>query len=110
MHHLRLIPENLPIIFAEAEIMIEALDNAEEKAMLIETWLQTFPQKPVICASGLAGYGRNEEIRTIQDQNLYVIGDMHTQPTEGIAPIAPRVMIVAAMQANLCLELLTKDK
>ena len=108
MHELRLNPDNIASIFADADIMIEALDKAEEKQMLIETWLKSDQVRPLICASGIAGYGRNEDIKSIRDGNLFIIGDMHSEPVEGIAPMAPRVMIVAAMQANLCLEILAK--
>lgn len=107
-HPVKLLRDNIPEIFSEVDIMIEAFDKAEQKQMLIETWLSAFPDIPMICASGLAGYGRSEDIRISHCDNLYIVGDQVSELKAGISPIAPRVMIVAAMQANLCLELLVK--
>jgi len=107
-HPVKLLRDNIPEIFSEVDIMIEAFDKAEQKQMLIETWLLAFPDIPMICASGLAGYGRSEDIRISHSDNLYIVGDQVSELKAGISPIAPRVMIVAAMQANLCLELLVK--
>jgi hypothetical protein len=40
--------------------------------------------------------------------NLYVCGDEESQCPKGVSPMAPRVALVAAMQANLVVELLIK--
>ena len=109
MHEIKLDEKNIPIIFKDADIMVEAFDKAEMKKMLIETWMQSFSDKPIIAASGLAGYGRNDLIHTKKIDNLYICGDEQTELPEGISPMAPRVGIVANMQANLVLELLLKD-
>jgi sulfur carrier protein ThiS adenylyltransferase len=108
IHCCRLNPENIPGIYAQAEVMIEAFDKALQKQMLIETWLSHYPGKPLICASGLAGFGRSDEIRIEHQNGLFIVGDQSSELQEGISPIAPRVMIVAAMQANLCLEIISK--
>jgi sulfur carrier protein ThiS adenylyltransferase len=42
--------------------------------------------------------------------NLYICGDEETEVEERISPMAPRVGIVANMQANLALEWLVKTK
>ncbi|NIN34839.1 MAG: sulfur carrier protein ThiS adenylyltransferase ThiF, partial [Gammaproteobacteria bacterium] len=57
MHFVVLTRENVPVLFAGADLLIEAFDRAESKAWLIENWCTHFPHKPVICASGLSGYG-----------------------------------------------------
>lgn len=109
IHQVRLDPQNIPQIFGGVDIMLEALDRDEAKAMLVDTWLQSYPEKPLIVASGLAGYGNSDLIRQESCGNLHIIGDQQTQLTPGVAPIAPRVVLVAAWQANLCLELLVKN-
>lgn len=106
MHQIRLNRHNIPTLFKEADIMIEAFDQDSEKLMLVETWQRHFPKKALIIASGLAGYGKSEDIEIQQEGSLYIVGDQSSELTPGIAPIAPRVMIVAAMQANLALQLI----
>lgn len=103
-------PDNLSEVFGNCDILIEAFDGAEQKQMLIETWQELFPDKILIGASGLSGYGRNELIRTVKFDNIYLCGDGVSELQPGISPVAPRVGIVANMQANLCLELLIKLK
>lgn len=106
----RITPANLKEVFGACDILMEAFDGADQKQMLIETWQELYPDKPLIGASGLSGYGRNELIRTIKLDNIYLCGDGISELQLGISPIAPRVAIVANMQANLCLELLIKLK
>jgi len=106
VHEIKLNPDNIPMIFKDVDIMVEAFDKAEMKTMLIETWLTNFPNKPLIAASGLTGWGKNEILHTRRIDNLYICGDEETELQTGISPMAPRVGIVANMQANLVLEIL----
>lgn len=105
-HELRITPENVEPLFGKCDLMIEAFDLADQKLMLIETWQELYPEKPIISASGLAGVGNNSAIRTVNCGNLYIVGDQESELTPGISPVSARVAIVANMQANLCLELL----
>lgn len=106
IHDLKLNPGNIVDIYRDVDVMIEAFDLADQKQMLIETWLKHFPDKPIIAASGIAGYGRNELIHTRKIDNLYIIGDEESELIDHVSPMAPRVAIVANMQANLALELI----
>ena len=108
IHDVKITRANAGRIFGEADIMVEAFDKAEEKGMLINTWLSLHPNKPIIAASGLAGYGKNRTLHTRKLGNLYICGDEESQCPAGISPMAPRVAIVANMQANLAVELLIK--
>jgi sulfur carrier protein ThiS adenylyltransferase len=109
IHDIKLNETNIPLIYKDVDIMVEAFDKAEMKQMFIETWLSDFPDKPLIAASGLAGFGRNDLIHTTKIDNLYICGDEETDLELGISPMAPRVGIVANMQANLVLELLLNN-
>ena len=109
VHEIKLNGENIPFIYKDVDIMVEAFDKAEMKTMLIETWFTHFPDKPIIAASGLAGWGKNELLHARKIDNLYICGDEQTNLQQGISPMAPRVGIVANMQANLVLEILLKD-
>ncbi|MCX5784840.1 MAG: sulfur carrier protein ThiS adenylyltransferase ThiF [Elusimicrobia bacterium] len=110
IHDVKVTRANTGSIFGGADILIEAFDKAGQKGMLINTWLSLYPKKPVIAASGLAGYGKNARLRTRKMGSLYVCGDGESQCLAGISPMAPRVAIVANMQANLAVELLVKLK
>jgi len=106
IHEVMLDGENIPEIYADVDIMVEAFDRVEMKVMLVETWVKHFPGKPLIVGSGIAGFGGNNECRTEQlFGNVYVCGDMKSDAGL-IPPVAPKVALVAAMQANLALELL----
>ncbi|MCK4311502.1 MAG: sulfur carrier protein ThiS adenylyltransferase ThiF [Candidatus Cloacimonetes bacterium] len=108
VHQITLNEKNIPVIYKDVDIIVEAFDKAAMKKMLIETWITNFPDKPIIAASGVAGYGRNEILHTRKVDNLYICGDEETELQEGMSPMAPRVGIVANMQANLVLDLLLK--
>jgi len=109
-HAVKVTAANLEELFGGADILVEAFDRAEEKSMLIDAWLRLRPDRPVIAASGLAGYGGNARLKTRRLGNLYICGDGESQCSPGVSPMAPRVALVAAMQANLAVELLMKIK
>lgn len=110
IRQVRIERDNVKPIFGSADILVEAFDDAGQKQMLIESWLFHFPWKPVIAASGLAGYGNNNRLRQRKLGNLYICGDEVSECDECTAPMAPRVAVVANMQANLAVELLVKAK
>lgn len=108
VHDVRVNRRNAAVIFGRVDVLVEAFDKAEAKEMLIEACLSKFPGRPVVAASGLAGYGCNRKIHSRRLGNLYICGDETSQCPKGISPMAPRVALVAAMQANLVVELLVK--
>ncbi|MBI5540090.1 MAG: sulfur carrier protein ThiS adenylyltransferase ThiF [Bacteroidia bacterium] len=105
-HDLKLNEENIPEIFRNCDLIIEAFDLAEMKRMLIETALEYFPNTPLIVASGLAGWGNFEDIKIKHNGNIFICGDNVNEVSEQNPPLAPRVGIVANMQANKALEIL----
>lgn len=98
--------DNIPVIFKECDVIVEAFDLAEMKQMIIETVLSIMPDKPIVSGVGLAGWGHNEAFQTKKYGMLTVCGDMSTEVTDELPPLAPRVAIVANMQANVVMELL----
>jgi sulfur carrier protein ThiS adenylyltransferase len=108
VHDMRVTRRNAAKIFARVDVLVEAFDRAAAKEMLIETCLSRFPGRPIVAASGLAGYGLNRKLHTRKMGNLYICGDEESQCPKGVSPMAPRVALVAAMQANLVVELLIK--
>ena len=93
-------------IFEDANLIVEAFDAADQKQMLIETWSECFADIPLIIASGIGGFGKNETLKQKKSGKLFLIGDETSDVTKGYLPIAPRVSVVANMQANLAIELL----
>ena len=58
LHPAELAPGDVPKVFAEADLLVEAFDLAERKRWLIESWCRAFPGRPIVAASGLSGAGR----------------------------------------------------
>lgn len=76
--------ENLKTLFRDEPIVCEAFDNPEAKAMLVNGILEYFPGKKLVSATGMAGYGSSNTIRTQKlMKNFYLCGDRETAPTYG---------------------------
>jgi len=94
-------------IFADCHVIVEAFDSSENKEMLIETVQMRMPGKPLVVGSGMAGWGRTRDIRFRKiDETLYVCGDESSEPAVNLPLMAPRVGMVANMQANTVIEIL----
>jgi sulfur carrier protein ThiS adenylyltransferase len=106
---IKLTPQNIPIIFSGCDAVVEAFDLATEKEMLIETMLLEFPSIPLVTGLGIAGWGNNELIHYRQIDNLHICGDETIEIGIDHPPMAPRVGIVANMQANVVVEILLKE-
>ena len=102
--------ENVLRLFQNADIICEAFDCPENKAMLVNSCLEPFPEKILVCASGMAGWGRSNDIITRQvGRNFYLCGDDTSGIENGEGLIAPRVALCAAHEANLIIELILKN-
>lgn len=103
---IKLCPSDIVEIFGHCDVIVEAFDEASAKQMIIESVLMMLSDMPLVTGNGMAGWGRNNELRTEQFDNLYVCGDFTSAVSEELPPLAPRVGVVAHMQANQVLELL----
>lgn len=102
--------ENVLRLFQNEDIICEAFDCPENKAMLVNSCLELFPEKILVCASGMAGWGRSNDIITRQvGRNFYLCGDETSGIENGEGLIAPRVALCAAHEANLIIELILKN-
>jgi len=103
MHNLKIDKTNIKRIFGNCDIVVECLDRAEYKSMLVEKLLEL--GKIVIAASGLGGIGSSDEIKIhkIKDR-LLIIGDLESDISQKPA-LSPRVNIAAAKQADTVLDL-----
>jgi sulfur carrier protein ThiS adenylyltransferase len=108
-HSEKLNSSNIPAIFSGCDVIVEAFDSDLMKEMIIETVQTRIKGTPLIVASGLAGWGKSETIRFRKiDETLYICGDESTIANEELPPMAPRVGMVACMQANSVVEILMK--
>jgi sulfur carrier protein ThiS adenylyltransferase len=109
--HEKLDRNNVELIFKEADVVVEAFDRAEEKAMLINVISEKMPDKYIVAASGVAGYGDNNEIKTVRfSSKIFIVGDQKTAAQPGIGLMAPRVGIAAHHQANTVLRILLGEE
>jgi sulfur carrier protein ThiS adenylyltransferase len=109
VHHTMLNSENIQVIYADCDVIVEAFDRSDMKEMLIATVQTKMTGIPLVVGSGMAGWGKNESIRYRKiDEYLYVCGDESTEVSDELPPLAPRVGIVSHMQANVVLEILMK--
>jgi len=110
-HHLRINPQNLGQIFSGVDVMVEAFDAPDQKAILTAAHLQQSPDCPLVAASGMAGHEASNSIRTRKIRNnFYLVGDLETAAQPGRGLMAPRVGIAASHQANAVLRLLLGEE
>lgn len=93
-------------LFGDCDAVVECLDSAEAKRMLVEDLMKL--GKFTVTASGLGGIGSSDDIkvRRIKDK-LVMIGDLESDICTKPA-LSPRVSIVAAKQADTILEFVLK--
>ncbi|MBN2779108.1 MAG: sulfur carrier protein ThiS adenylyltransferase ThiF [Bacteroidales bacterium] len=102
--------ENVPEVFKNCDVIVEAFDKTDAKEMIIKTVIKTFPDKYLVCGIGIAGWGKNNEIKEQKYDKVIVCGDEKNEISENNPPLAPRVGIVSNMQANAVLEILLNEK
>ena len=99
--------ENIPELFGQESVICEAFDNPETKAMFVNAVLMQFPEKYLVCASGMAGIGSANLIRTKKiTSHFYLCGDQVSELVDGEGLFASRVAVCAAHQAHMILRIL----
>ncbi len=99
--------ENAIELFDGYDVVCEAFDNPVSKASLVNTLMIYSPNTKIVSASGMAGYGSSNSIKTERKmKNLYLCGDFETGAEFGRGLMSPRVMVCAGHQANMILRLL----
>ncbi len=103
--------QNIKQLFCNNDIICEAFDNAESKAMLVNGILEYFPEKKLVAASGLAGYQSSNIIHTRRiSKNFYLCGDEVTEISEQNVLTAPRAGLCACHQSNMIIRLLLGEE
>ena len=99
--------ENAVRLLQGADIICEAFDNAECKAMLANLVLETLHDKYFVAASGMAGFGSANAIKTRKvSKRFYLCGDGASDVSEEGSLVSSRVMLCAAHQAHTVLRIL----
>ena len=109
-HTERITEANAVKLLQGADIICEAFDDAECKAMLTNTVLSEMPDKYLVAASGMAGMGTTNSIKTRKiTSRFYLCGDEMSEVSDGIGLVAPRVALCAAHEAHTVLRILAKQ-
>ena len=110
LHTVRMTEENAVRLVREADVVCEAFDDAQAKAMLVNCICETLPKTYLVAASGMAGLASPNAIRTRRiGQRLYLCGDGVSDVRSGLGLVAPRVMLCAAHQALMALRILAGE-
>ena len=101
--------ENGPELLKEADIVCEAFDEAEQKAMLANLVLEAMPEKYLVAASGMAGIGDANRIQTKQiTERFYLCGDGVSDVEDGMGLFSTRVLVCAAHQAHAVIRIIAQ--
>ncbi len=93
--------------FAAVDVLVECFDDAAMKAVALRVALTELKGVGYVGASGVAGYGDNNTIRTARlYPRVYLVGDGESAAAPGQGLMAPRVGVAAHQQANQVLRLL----
>ena len=106
----RITEENFVDLLKDVDIVCEAFDRAEAKAMLVNGVLEQLPHCCLVAASGMAGMDTPNTIRTRKiTKRFYLCGDEVSDTADTIGLVAPRVMLCAAHQAHTILRILAGE-
>jgi sulfur carrier protein ThiS adenylyltransferase len=106
-YHQRVNENNIQELFSDAHVLVEAFDSTIAKQMFYEAFHND--KRCRIMASGIAGFGHSDEIITrCLSYNCYIVGD-ETRDIKQEVPLAPRVTIAAAKQADIVLSYVLKN-
>lgn len=96
--------------FDGCDVIIEAFDGAETKAMFIMEASKCYPDALIVGASGVAGLTSHEKFRVINaGKNVKLVGDFETAAQVGRGLMSTRVTIAAGIQANIAVRHVLSD-
>ena len=102
--------DNAVKLLKSADIICEAFDDAECKAMFTDTVLTEMRDKYLVAASGMAGLYDANRIKTRKvTSKFYLCGDEKSDVADGIGLVSSRVMICAAHEAHTVLRILANN-
>ena len=109
-HTVCITEDNAEALLEKADIICEAFDDADCKAMLTNLVLERMPETYLVAASGMAGFGSANTIQTRRiSKRFYLCGDGTSDVQSEGSLVATRVMLCAAHQAHTMLRILTEQ-
>lgn len=106
----KLTEENIPELLADADIICEAFDAADQKAMLVNTVLEKMPEKYLVSGSGMAGIAPSNTISTRRvTKRFYLCGDGVSDVADGMGLVASRVLVCAGHQAHAVIRIIAEE-
>lgn len=109
-HTQKISEENYAGLLSQADIICEAFDDAGAKAMLVNGVLETMPDKYLVSASGMAGLGPANTIKTRKiTKRFYLCGDGVSDVADGMGLVSSRVMLCAAHEAHAVIRILAEE-
>ena len=109
-HTLRITEDNIGELLTDADIICEAFDNPECKAMLVNAVLEKFPEKYLLSGSGMAGMDSVNRIQTRRvTKRFYLCGDGVSDVKECGTLVSSRVMTCAAHEAHMVIRILAGE-
>lgn len=109
-HTVRITAQNACELLKDVQIVCEAFDGAEQKAMLVNCVLEGLPDAVIISGSGMAGFHSANRIRTRKvSRRFYLCGDETSDVSQGMGLVSARVMVCAAHQAHMALRILAGE-
>lgn len=109
-HTQKISEENYAELLSQADVICEAFDDTGAKAMLVNGVLETMPETYLVSASGMAGLGPANTIKTRKiTKHFYLCGDGVSDVADGMGLISSRVMLCAAHEAHAVLRILAEQ-
>ena len=106
----KLTEENIPELLGSYDIICEAFDRADQKAMLCNCVLEKLPDKYLVAASGMAGLDSSNRIVTRRlSKRFYLCGDGTSDVADGLGLISARVAVCAAHEATMILRIISGE-
>lgn len=99
--------EDVVSIGRRVDVLVEATDCADIKALVMNVCAQRLPDLPCVAASGLAGVGSaNDVVTRALTGRLWIVGDLTSDVSTGLPLAASRVMTAAAHEAHAVVRIL----
>jgi len=106
-HNIKLTEANTKPLIEKADIVCEAFDTPESKAMLVNLVLEQISDKYILSSSGMAGFGSANDIKARRvSKRFYLLGDGVSDVNDGIGLISSRVMVCGAHEAHMVIRIL----